>query len=56
MGLERFKEYINEEGLPGSKLLLQFHQDARAYGNLVDEVQVGPRILDQQFLANFPRL
>ncbi len=40
MGLVRFREWLNEEGLPGSKALLQFHQDARAYSGLVDEVQV----------------
>jgi len=40
MGLVRFREWVDEEGLPGSKALLQFHQDARAYAGLVDQVQV----------------
>ena len=43
MGLVRFREWIEEEGLSGSKALLQFHQDAKAYAGLVDEVQVSHR-------------
>ncbi|WWC95038.1 hypothetical protein V866_001890 [Kwoniella sp. B9012] len=39
MGLTRFEEWINHEGLPGSKELMRYYKDLRAYMTLFKEVQ-----------------
>ncbi|WVF72292.1 hypothetical protein IAT40_007105 [Kwoniella sp. CBS 6097] len=39
MGFTRFEEWINDEGLPGSKQLLMYYKDLRASSALFAEVQ-----------------
>ncbi|WWC92025.1 uncharacterized protein L201_006979 [Kwoniella dendrophila CBS 6074] len=50
MGFTRFEEWINDEGLPGSKQLLNYYKDLRAYVTLFDEVKaVGSGLQDIYF-------
>ncbi|WWC64927.1 uncharacterized protein I303_107541 [Kwoniella dejecticola CBS 10117] len=52
MGLQRFEEWVVEEGLPGSKQLLSYYKDLRAYNVLVDEVKAIGSGLDGLYFGN----
>ncbi|KAK8844521.1 hypothetical protein IAR55_006367 [Kwoniella newhampshirensis] len=50
MGLVRFEQWVDDEGLPGSKQLLKYYKDIRASAALLDEINaVGTGLYDVYF-------
>nr|XP_019010641.1 uncharacterized protein I206_05115 [Kwoniella pini CBS 10737]OCF49422.1 hypothetical protein I206_05115 [Kwoniella pini CBS 10737] len=52
MGLTRFEEWVEDEGLPGSKQLLSYYKDIRAYNALFEEVKAIGSGIDHIYLGN----
>ncbi|WWD22926.1 hypothetical protein CI109_107421 [Kwoniella shandongensis] len=51
MGLVRFEQWVDDQGMPGSKQLLRYYKDIRASVALVDEVKAVGAGLDKVYFG-----